>query len=94
MISRKSYDVPTLAYMRNLGQVITAESYMMIGYDEIFDIEYMFHRYKGYWARDGRTTIFDAFDRYHRDYQNIMILEDAGHHGLEQVGIVYQEEGG
>lgn len=72
MISRKSYDVPTLAYMRNLGQVTTAESYMMIGYDEIYDIEYMFHRYKGYWARDGRTTIFDAFDRYHRDYQNIM----------------------
>ena len=72
MTSRKSYDVPTLAYMRDMGRVTTAESYMMIGYDEIYDIEYMYHRYKGYWARDGRTTIFDAFDRYHRDYLTIM----------------------
>lgn len=70
--SRKSYDVPTLAYMRNMGRVTTAKSYMMIGYDEIYDIEYMYHRYKGYWARDGHTTIFDAFDRYHRDYLTIM----------------------
>lgn len=72
MVSRTSTDVPTLAYMRNLGQVTTAESYMMIGYDEVYDIEYMYHRYKGYWARDGKTTIFDAFDRYQRDYADIM----------------------
>lgn len=72
IVSRKSYDVPTLAYMRNLGTTHQAESYMMIGYDEIYDIEYMYHRYKGYWAHGGKTTIFDAFDRYHRDYDNIM----------------------
>ncbi len=72
IVSRKSYDVPTLAYMRNLGTTRQAESYMMIGYDEVYDIEYMYHRYKGYWAHGGKTTIFDAFDRYHRDYDNIM----------------------
>ncbi len=72
IVSRKSYDEPTLAYMRDMGKVTQAESYMMIGYDEIYDIEYMYHRYKGYWAHGGSTTLFDAFERYHRDYDNIM----------------------
>lgn len=72
IVSRKSYDVPTLAYTRDLGRVTQADSYMMIGYDEVYDIEYMYHRYKGYWAHGGKTTIFDAFDKYHRNYVSIM----------------------
>ena len=45
---------------------------MLIGYYEIYDIEYMYHRYKGYWARDGKTTIFDAFAKLHNGYDRIM----------------------
>ena len=44
---------------------------MMIGYDEIYDIEYMYYRYKGYWARNGKT-IFQAFDELKNNYTDIM----------------------
>ena len=44
----------------------------MIGYDEIWDIEYFFKRYKGYWAHEGSVSIFDMFDRMKNNYNNIM----------------------
>ena len=47
-------------------------SFMMLGYDEIFDIEYMYKRYKGYWAHGGTVTIFQMFNRMKSQYQNIM----------------------
>ena len=72
MVSRKTYDAPALAYTKDFGKVTEGRSYMTVGYDEVYDIEYMYHRYKGYWARDGKTTIFDAFDKLHRGYSSIM----------------------
>ena len=61
-----------LVFTRNLGKVETASSYMMIGYDEIQDIEYMYKRYKGYWAHEGAVSIFDLFERMNKDYAGIM----------------------
>ena len=45
---------------------------MMMGYDEIEDIEYMYKRYKGYWAHGGTVSIFQMFNRMKSQYQNIM----------------------
>lgn len=70
--SYKAHEAPTLAYVHNFGSVIEGKSFAMIGYDEVFDIEYMYKRYKALWAHDGKTTIFDAFDRLARDYKSIM----------------------
>lgn len=61
-----------LIFTADLGLTERAASYMMIGYDEIQDIEYMYKRYKGYWAHEGNVTIFDMFDRMRRDYHKIM----------------------
>ena len=72
IVSRRSYDAAALTYQKNFGKVKEGSSYMLIGYDEIYDIEYMYHRYKGYWARDGKTTIFDAFAKLHNGYDQIM----------------------
>ncbi len=73
MVSRKPSTMPTLAYVHNFGTVAEpVSSYMMIGYDEIWDIEYMYKRYKGYWTHHGKVTIFDAFDRLIREYETIM----------------------
>ena len=73
VVSRKPSAIPTLAYVHDFGTVRdAASSYMMLGYDEILDIEYMYKRYKAYWAHDGKVTIFDAFDRLNRDYSSIM----------------------
>ena len=68
----KAAHQPVLAYVHDFGTVSDrAASYMLIGYDEIYDIEYMYNRYKGYWARNGKT-IFQAFNELNRDYTSIM----------------------
>ncbi|MFZ1236885.1 MAG: DUF4965 domain-containing protein, partial [Prevotella sp.] len=73
VVSRKPSTMPTLAYVHNFGSVTSpVSSYTMLGYDEIWDIEYMYKRYKAYWAHDGKVSIFDAFDRMNRDYASIM----------------------
>ena len=61
-----------LAYTHNFGNVETASSFMMMGYDEIEDIEYFYHRYKAYWAHGGSVTIFDAFKKMDSQYASIM----------------------
>ncbi len=71
IISRKPSTSPVLTYTHDFGYVNKASSYMMIGYDEIYDIEYMYYRYKGYWARNGKT-IFQAFDELKNNYTDIM----------------------
>ena len=36
--------------------------FLMIGYDDIYSIEYMYEKRMGYWKHDGKVTIFDAFE--------------------------------
>lgn len=73
VVCRKPSEMPTLAYVHNFGTVSgAASSFAMLGYDEVEDIEYMYHRYKGYWAHDGKVTIFDAFNKLRDNYTSIM----------------------
>ena len=72
IVARKATDMPTLAYMHNFGSVETASNFMMMGYDEIEDIEYFYNRYKGYWAHGGSVSIFQAFKSMQSRYANIM----------------------
>ena len=71
-IARKPSEMPVLAYTHDFGSVEKASSFMMMGYDEIEDIEYFYNRYKGYWAHEGRVTIFDAFKTMQSRYAGIM----------------------
>ncbi|WP_027455459.1 glutaminase family protein [Xylanibacter brevis] len=64
--------MPSLAYCHNFGTTKQASSYAIMGYDEIWDIEYFYKRYKGYWAHEGSVTIFDMIDRLNREYSGIM----------------------
>ena len=70
--SMKASNMPLLCYTRDLGKTKQASSFMMMGYDEIEDIEYMYKRYKGYWAHGGTVNIFQMFNRMSSQYQNIM----------------------
>lgn len=70
--STKASNMPLLCYTRDLGKTKQASSFMMMGYDEIEDIEYMYKRYKGYWAHGGTVTIHQMFNRMNSQYQNIM----------------------
>jgi len=71
-IARKPSEMPVLTYTHDFGSVETASSFMMMGYDEIEDIEYFYNRYKAYWAHGGRVTIFDAFKSMQSRYAGIM----------------------
>ena len=65
-------DGSDLAYTHDFGSVEKASSFMMMGYDEIEDIEYFYHRYKGYWAHGGNVTICQAFKNMESNYASIM----------------------
>ncbi|THG51978.1 DUF4965 domain-containing protein, partial [Bacteroides faecichinchillae] len=72
--TRKEEDNPAMAYVHNLGTVSkdSKEGFMMIGYDDIYSIEYMYEKRMGYWKHDGKITIFDAFENLRDNYQPIM----------------------
>ena len=70
--SAKAAEMPMLGYVHNFGKTTRSSSFMMMGYDEIEDIEYMYKRYKGYWAHGGTVSIFQMFNRMNSQYQNIM----------------------
>lgn len=66
-------DAPKLAYVHDFGDISSpASSYTLVGYDEILDVEYMYQRYKGYWAHHGEISIFDAFSKLSANYASIM----------------------
>lgn len=72
--TRKEEDNPAMAYVHNLGTVSkdSKEGFMMIGYDDIYSIEYMYEKRMGYWKHDGKVTIFDAFENLRDNYQSVM----------------------
>ena len=74
VVTRNANDMPAMSYTDNLGKV-SAEGksgFMMIGYDDIYSIEYMYQRRMAYWKHDGKVTIFDAFERAKENYGNVM----------------------
>lgn len=73
-ITREEQNNPAMAYVHNLGAVSAngKDGYMMIGYDDIYSIEYMYEKRMGYWKHDGKVTIFDAFEKMRDNYLPIM----------------------
>ncbi|MDO5523102.1 MAG: DUF4965 domain-containing protein, partial [Bacteroidia bacterium] len=63
-----------LAYSKDLGKVSTAtvSDYIMLGYDDIYSIQYFQENLKAYWTNDGTTDIFQAFKSAETDYASIM----------------------
>ena len=64
-------NMPSLAFVNDLGSVSEARDFMMIGYDEVYDMQYMHKNYKAYYARDGKT-IFQAFEEFRDGYADLM----------------------
>lgn len=73
-ITRREENTPAMAYVHNFGTVTKdgKDGFMMIGYDDIYSIEYMYEKRMGYWKHDGKVTIFDAFEKLRDNYQSIM----------------------
>ena len=60
-----------LGYLHNFGLIERDSSYMMIGYDEVEDVQFLGKRYKAYWAKDGKQ-LTDAFKDFHNNYNAYM----------------------
>ncbi|MDE6683576.1 MAG: DUF5127 domain-containing protein, partial [Duncaniella sp.] len=70
-VSTNQSEMPLMIYVKNLGKTKQNSSFMMVGYDEVFDMEYMKKQYKAYYARNGKT-IFQAFDEFGKNYASLM----------------------
>lgn len=73
-ISRREDEMPAMAYTENLGQVNTTskQGMVMLGYDDVYSIEYFYERRMAYWKHDGQVSIFDAFERAQATYAKLM----------------------
>lgn len=74
IVDRDTVYTAVLAYCHDLGQVDKAgkHGFFMAGYDDVYCMEYMYERYMAYWKHEGGVSIFDAFERFQRDYLQIM----------------------
>lgn len=67
-------EMTVLAYSRDLGKVSSDKKtgFIMLGYDDIYSIQYFEKNLKGYWTKDGTVDIFQAFKSAETDYASIM----------------------
>lgn len=63
-----------LAYSDNLGTVDnqTVSGHLLIGYDDLYAIQYFNDNRMAYWKHDGQVDIFDAFAKGQQDYVRMM----------------------
>jgi hypothetical protein len=74
LVSNLNEAIPVLAYTDRLGKVGKdgKDGYLMLGYDDIYSIEYFFKRRTAYWKHDGAIDIFKAFERADENYRPVM----------------------
>ena len=80
-------EMSILAYCNDLGKVSApANGYMMIGYDDLYSIQYFKDNRLPYWKKDGKVDIYQAFEKANKEYASVMnrcrqfdnqLMEDA-----------------
>lgn len=61
-----------LALTRNLGNVSNASGKIMIGYDDIYSIQYFGDNLRPYWNNEGTETITGIFHKANKEYQQLI----------------------
>ncbi|MDD3788416.1 MAG: DUF4965 domain-containing protein [Petrimonas sp.] len=67
-------EMTVLAYSKDLGKISSNKTadYFMLGYDDVYSIQYFGNNLKAYWTNNGKTDIFQAFKSAETDYASIM----------------------
>lgn len=99
-------NMPAMAYTENFGYVdnLGKFGFVMLGYDDIYSVEYMYERRMPYWKHGGTVTIYDAFERALVNYTSLMkqcrafdidLMEEAerigGKEYAELLALVYRQ---
>ena len=71
IVCRKASQMPAIAFVHDFGTTEQAVSHTLMGYDEVYDIQYMYKNYKAYWAHEGKVSIFDMLARLEREFDSI-----------------------
>jgi hypothetical protein len=62
-----------MTFSEDLGKVSSpASGFMMIGYDDLYSIQYFGDNRPAYWKHDGKVDILQALERAGRDYASVM----------------------
>jgi hypothetical protein len=66
-------NMPVMACARNLGQVGSGSSsgYVMVGYDDLYSIQYFGDNRMAWWKEEGRVTMEDALQMADKEYVQI-----------------------
>ncbi|WP_125042155.1 glutaminase domain-containing protein [Bacteroides faecalis] len=68
--SSEGYD--KLALVRSLGETNKANGHLLIGYDDIYSIQYFGENLRPYWNRTGNETIVSQFQKAEKEYSTQM----------------------
>lgn len=68
-----------LAFREDMGRVTnqTKAGYIMLGYDDVYSLQYFGANLKGYWTQDGTIDILQAFGHARDEYASLMQRCDA-----------------
>ena len=61
-----------MAFIRNLGQTSRSYGKFMIGYDDIYSIQYFGENLRPYWNADGSNNIVDEFKAADNEYASLI----------------------
>lgn len=61
-----------MALVRSLGQTKNASGHLLIGYDDIYSIQYFGENLRPYWNRKGNETIVSQFQKAEKEYNTHM----------------------
>lgn len=66
-------EMTAMAYTHNLGQVNKpASGFVMIGYDDLYSIEYFNSDRMAYWKQDGKIDMIQALGKANKNYSKVM----------------------
>lgn len=72
----RTHTTQKLGLTRDLGRTKAASGYIMVGYDDLYSIQYFGENLRPYWNRTGNLTITDAFAAAGKAYPELKIRCD------------------
>ena len=72
-VAPESETMNALVYTRDLGNVQSPVSgYIMLGYDDLYSIQYFKDNRMAYWKHNGKFDIYDVFEKAVKTYASVM----------------------